>query len=322
MEQQESGGCGSADEHGACDCADPVKGVPAQDPAAEITHLAAKLMRLQSTMLVSSPGGRQHGARRAAVRSGFEVLRGFGVSLLHELREALTRDAFHYVYQPIVSVASGRVEGYEALIRWRRGSEIVTPDLFLPIAEETMLIAAIQQHLIQDLAAVYAKLESPAFLAINWAPSQLADPTAIAALIRRVQEMKLDPDRIVVEITERSALIDPRLTRAHFARLKEHGFRVALDDFGSGYCSFAFLARLPVDLLKIDGSLIRGAERCPRAAVVLRGVLAVAHELGHQVVAEGVESELQLAALRQLGCELAQGYFIGRPARELTASSG
>jgi EAL domain-containing protein (putative c-di-GMP-specific phosphodiesterase class I) len=310
MQQPECGG--PVEECGAGDLA--------QDPAAEIAHLAAKLMRLQSTTLVSSPGGEQHSARQAAVRSGIQVLRGFGVSLLHELREALVRNAFHYVYQPIVSVASGRVEGYEALLRWRRGSEIVTPALFLPIAEETLLIAAIQQHLIHDLSAVYAKLEPPAFIAVNWAPSQLADPNAIAALIGRVADMKLDPGRVVIEITERSALIDLRLVRSHIMRLKQHGFRIALDGFGSGYCSFASLARLPIDLLKIDGSLIRGAERCARAAVVLRGVLAVARELGHQVVAEGVESELQLAALRQLGCELAQGYFIGRPARELTAS--
>jgi EAL domain-containing protein (putative c-di-GMP-specific phosphodiesterase class I) len=313
MEERESAGPGSADEYAVDD--------RAPDPAAEITHLAARLMRLQSTMLAASDGGEQHGARHAAVRSGIEVLRGFGVSLLRELQEALARDAFHYVYQPIVSVATGDIAGYEALIRWRRGSEIVTPGLFLPIAEETSLIAAIQQHLIRDLAAVYAQLDPATFIAINWAPSQLADPTAIAALIGHAQDLKLEPDRIVIEITERSALVDPRLVRAHVDRLKEHGFRVALDDFGSGCCSFAFLARLPLDLLKIDGSLIRGAERCERAAIVLRGVLAVARELGHKAVAEGVESGAQLALLRQLGCELAQGYFIGHPARELASPS-
>jgi EAL domain-containing protein (putative c-di-GMP-specific phosphodiesterase class I) len=198
---------------------------------------------------------------------------------------------------------------------WRRGTEIVTPGRFLPIAEESLLISAISQQLLQELATVHGKLALPAFITFNWAPAQLAGPTANAALINRVNDRELEPDRIVIEITERSALIDPQLARRHVLRLKELGFRVALDEFASGYCSPMSLVRLPVNRIKIDVSLIREVGRCPRAAVVLRGIV----ELGRQTVAEGAESRLQLAFLRDLGCQLAQGHFIGRPVRELSA---
>ncbi len=311
-----------------------------EDPAAEIVQLAARLIRLQSNTDPTGPAGlrdpggeprRAEGSsasaegpaqsgRQAALRSGIEVLRGVGVSLVGELRDALERDAFHYVYQPIVSVVSGAVEGYEALIRWRRGTEILTPALFLPVAEETRLIAAIQQRLLDDVAAVYARLAAPTFIAINWSPAQLADTAAVSALVQRVAQLKLQPDRLVIEITRRSEMIDPNRSRDHIRILKDGGFRIALDDFGSGYGSLASLGALPIDLVKIGRPLIRDVGRSARAAVILKGILDMAHELGHRVVAEGVESAEQLTILRQVGCELAQGHQCGRPAREPMAS--
>jgi EAL domain-containing protein (putative c-di-GMP-specific phosphodiesterase class I) len=304
----------------------------APDPAGEIVRLAARLIRLQSRVRVSTAASadsgvadstaasdiRRRDARQAAIRSGIEVLEGFAVSLIGEIHEAIDREAFHYVYQPIVSTATGAIKGFEALLRWRRGAETVTPALFLPLAEETRSIIRIQQRLLDDIATAYARLPSPTFIAINWSPAQLSDVSAASSLIDRVAELQLDPTRIVVEITERSALSDPDLVHASAMRLKDHGFRLALDDFGSGYCSFTTLSELPIDLLKIDGSLIRSLNRSARARVILDGILEVAHRLGHRVVAEGVELVEQVHTLRELGCDLVQGAFVGEPAREPT----
>jgi EAL domain-containing protein (putative c-di-GMP-specific phosphodiesterase class I) len=293
------------------------------DPAAEIVALSARLLRLQSRL-----GGEDavhpsaSNARQAAVRSGMEVLQGLTVSLIDEIRQAAARDAFHYVYQPIVSLVTGAIESHEALIRWRRGEESVGPELFLPLAEETRLIAPIQQRLLDQLALVQTRLPSTVTVAINWSPVQLAQQNAVSALIDRARELRIDPRRVVIEITERSAMADPELTLASVRRLKEVGFGIALDDFGTGYCSFAYLSLLPVDIVKIDCSLIAAAEHSTRATTILDGVVDIAHRLGHRVVAEGVESAQQVRAARRLGCDLAQGRALGLPTHEPTAQAG
>ncbi len=307
---------------------------PTVDPAAQVVQLAAKLIRLQSHLkggtagsggapggvaVTVTAGSRQPNARQAAARSGIEVLQGFAVSLIGEIRDAIERDAFHYVYQPIVSATTGIVDSYEALVRWRRGEETVTPALFLPIAEETRSIVSLQQRLLDDVAAAYARLSAPVSICINWSPAQLSDSGAVSAFIDRIRELQIDPARIVIEITERSAMIDQELAQACILRLKETGFRIALDDFGSGYCGFSYLCRLPIDLIKLDGSLISELGRSERTVTVLDGIIDVAHKLGSQVVAERVETAQQLIALRRLGCDLIQGHVVGHPVRHPSA---
>jgi EAL domain-containing protein (putative c-di-GMP-specific phosphodiesterase class I) len=289
------------------------------DPAAEIVRLAAKLIRLQSRLQFeesaeTQPAGQS--GRQAAIRSGVELLQGVAVSLIGDIRRAIGRNAFHYVYQPIACATSGKVEGYEALIRWRRGEETLTPPFFLPLAEEARLVATIQQQLLEDIAAVHARLTAPISIYINWSIMQLSDTTAVSALIDRTKELQIDSRRIVIEITERSAMIEPGLALASVLRLKECGFRIALDDFGSGYCGFDYLSRLPIDIVKIDGLLSRAVERSARAGVIFDGIVDLAHRLGHQVVAEGVETAQQLSVVRRMGCDFAQGYIIGSERRE------
>lgn len=308
---------------------------PAADPATEIVRLAAKLIRLQShfksgveTLHEASvarpgatPASREQNSRQAAVRSGIEVLQGIAVSMIGEIHDGIEREAFHYDYQPIVATATGAVMGYEALVRWRRGEETVTPGFFLPIAEESRALVKMQQRLLDDVAAAYARLPAPIAIAINWSPAQLSDRSAVSAFIDRVAELNMDPRRIMVEITERTAIVDPELAYARILRLKEMGFQIALDDFGSGYCGFSYLSQLPVDLIKIDGALIANLGRSARANVILDGIVDLAHKLGNRVVAEGVETPQQLIALERLGCDFVQGYVIGRPVREPAAVS-
>jgi EAL domain-containing protein (putative c-di-GMP-specific phosphodiesterase class I) len=285
---------------------DTAGGLPAVEQAAELVSLAARLIELKSRI------------------GDLTALGDFAVTLTGEIEDAFERDAFCYFYQPILSATSGLIEGYEALLRWRRGGEAVSPALFLPIAEETGAIRAIQQRLLDDVALASSKLAAPAFISLNWSPRQFLKASAVSALIDRVAELKLDPARIIIEMTARSPMIDPDLVYFCVQLLKETGFQVALDDFGGRYGSLAYLSCLPIDFVKLDASLIAEVERSERAVRILSGVVDFAHQLGHRVIAKGIETQPQVRILRRLGCDLLQGHAIGSPAREprLTKADG
>ncbi len=277
---------------------DGAGGLVAAEQAVEIVNLAARLIRLKSRI------------------SDLTALGEFAVTLMGEMEEALERDAFCYFYQPILSASSGLIEGYEALIRWRRGGEAVAPALFLPIAEETGAIQAIQQRLLDDVALASSKLAAPTFISLNWSPRQFLKASAVSAMIDRVAQLKLDPSRLIIEITARSGMVDPDLVFFCVQLLKETGFQIALDDFGGRYGSLAYVSRLPIDFIKLDPSLIADVEHSERAADILAGVVDFAHQLGHRVMAKGIETQSQVRILRRLGCDLLQGHAIGSPARE------
>jgi EAL domain-containing protein (putative c-di-GMP-specific phosphodiesterase class I) len=307
-----------------------------EDPSPQIVRLAARLIRLQSHFrprpdALGEPGKilefladplAEQSAETAIRHSGIELLQGVATALNTAIVDAVERDAFFYEYQPVVSTANGALEGYEALVRWRRGDRAVSPDYFLPIAEETEAIVQMQQRLLDDVAAAYVQLAAPVSIGINWSPTQLSRVGAVSAFIDRVRELHIDPRRILIEVTERAVTVDPELAQANIARLKEQGFRIALDDFGRGYCGFAYLSRLPIDVIKIDSSLVDGLGQSARCAIILDGIVDIAHRLGYHVVAEGVETQEQFNVLRRSGCDSAQGKFIGYPSRHLLPNSG
>jgi diguanylate cyclase len=286
-----------------------------EDPSPQIVRLAARLIRLQSHF---KPRPDTVGEQTASI----ELLQGVATALNTAIVDAVERDAFFYEYQPVVSTTNGVLEGYEALVRWRRGDRAVSPDFFLPIAEETDAIVPMQQRLLNDVAAAYAQLAAPVSIGINWSPTQLSRVGAVSAFIDRVRELHIDPRRIIIEVTERAVTIDPELAQANIARLKEQGFRIALDDFGRGYCGFAYLNHLPIDVIKIDSSLVDGLGQSARCAIILDGIVDIAHRLGYHVVAEGVETQEQFNVLRRSGCDSVQGKFIGYPSRHLLPNSG
>lgn len=293
----------------------------AEHPGAATVDLAARLLRLQVHLSrhhierQAPLDARAGGAARAADQSGFESVATVAAALDAEIRDSVWRDAFYYDYQPIVCTRTGVVKSYEALLRWRRKGHIVSPAFFLPVAEETRSIIAIQQQLLTNVAAVYAELSHQTSIAINWSPTQLADPRAVSGFIDRARELQIDPKRIALEITERTVAIDPDATCANILRLKEQGFLIALDDFGKGYCGLGYLGHLPIDYVKIDGSLIVDLGESPRANLIVEAIVQLAHRLGSQVVAECVQTERQLSLLRSIGCDYVQGYLLGRPSR-------
>jgi EAL domain-containing protein (putative c-di-GMP-specific phosphodiesterase class I) len=207
--------------------------------------------------------------------------------------------------------------GAEALVRWLHpGRGLLDPDDFIPLAERTGLIKLLSHHVLDESLRrcrdwTAAGYDMP--VAVNLTVANLLDlelPNEIAELLR-VHE--LPPDRLELEVTETMIMADPFGVRQVLTRLSDMGVRLAIDDFGSGYSSLAYLRRLPVDVLKIDKSFVATMTEDANDATIVRSTIDLARNLGLQVVAEGVETTEAWCALRQFGCHVAQGFLIGRP---------
>lgn len=241
------------------------------------------------------------------------------LAIENALRSALDNDELELHYQPKLALASGRIVGVEALARWRhRGTgEYVSPERFVPIAEETGLIEslgawALRTACRQNRAWQRAGLP-PIAVAVNLSAAQLRQPELASLIAELLDETGLEARLLELELTESALIENPLMATAALRRLKDVGLRLAIDDFGTGYSSLAYLSRFPVDELKIDRSFVEGVVSDPAAAVISTSIIALAHELGLKVVAEGVESEAQLDFLRRHGCDEMQGYLFSRP---------
>ncbi|MEB0200814.1 EAL domain-containing protein [Cryobacterium sp. 5I3] len=247
------------------------------------------------------------------------------VSSLHsELVEALGRAEMRLHYQPVVALSSpDRVVGAEALIRWdhpRLG--LLAPAAFLPLAEETGLVADLDLWVLSEALADLAALgdaadlaaigEAPLHVAVNLASATLVDPRLIPTVRAALNRNRLRPERLVLEIVESRALIDLPGVVERLTELRRLGVCISLDDFGTGFSTLAWLNTLPVDQIKIDRTFTANLPDAASVALV-EGIIALAQKLDIDVVAEGVETEDQLAALREAGCAFAQGYLLGRP---------
>jgi diguanylate cyclase (GGDEF)-like protein len=241
--------------------------------------------------------------------------------LIERLRDALAAEQFLVHYQPIVTLGTGGFDAVEALVRWSPAAgAFVGPDRFIPAAEDSGLIVALGEWVLRQAcrdAVVWHRRHGTA-VTVNVSPRQLMEPDYPATVARALGDSGLPPAALILEITEGvlvgAANLDDR-TIAHLHALRRHGVRVAVDDFGTGYSSLAYLRDLPIDILKIDRSFLPGGEPDPadRQVSFVRTIVDLAHNLGLAAVAEGVETPAQLAMLRGLGCDKAQGYHFGRP---------
>jgi EAL domain-containing protein (putative c-di-GMP-specific phosphodiesterase class I) len=248
-------------------------------------------------------------------------LLGIGkIRLEAQLREALNQRALDLRLQPLLEIPQGRIGGYEALIRWthpERGP--VSPAEFIALAEETSLIVPVGEYVLDVACAALTTFHRqpvdggpPPFVAINVSARQLAEEGLIDRIVARTAAAGLPHAAVKVEITESQALDYP-VVKAVIARCHEHGIQVALDDFGTGYSNLGHLHELGFDAVKVDQSFARTMLQSPRAMAIVRAIVTMVHDLGADVVVEGIETEEQLAVLRELGCRYAQGYLIGRP---------
>jgi diguanylate cyclase (GGDEF)-like protein/PAS domain S-box-containing protein len=240
-----------------------------------------------------------------------------------DLRHALERGEFVLHYQPIVDLASGRIEEVEALIRWQHPKRgLVSPNEFIPIAEETGLIVPIGRWVLEQACSqVRAWGSDDLVVSVNLAARQFQDAQLLKDIAGILSATGLAPSRLKLEITESAAMHDAAATETTLRQLKMLGVGLAIDDFGTGYSALSYLKRFSVDTLKVDRSFVAGIGTSSDDTAIVSAIIALARSMGLEVTAEGVETADQQAHLRRLSCNRGQGYYFARPRdrAELTA---
>jgi EAL domain-containing protein (putative c-di-GMP-specific phosphodiesterase class I) len=242
-------------------------------------------------------------AQRASIRVG----------LRRDLEEAIDRSRFELFFQPQVAIDSGRIAGVEALLRWDhpvRGR--VEPQTFVDLAEESGLIGRLGSWALREAtqrASTWRQRPShlATTVAVNISPKQLADPGLPTLVQTAILESGIDPGRLCLEITERALIPDVPAAAQVLNDLKALGVKLAIDDFGTGYSSLVYVKQLPVDILKIDRSFVKGLGQELEDSAIVTAVINLAHTLGLTTVVEGVETQKQFEILRRYGCDYAQG---------------
>ena len=237
-----------------------------------------------------------------------------------DLRTALEREEFRNFYQPIVSLDSGRITGFEALLRWQHPSRgLLSPLEFIPVAEETGMIREIGwwnlQRACRQISVWNACRNSspPLTMSVNLSVKQFLQPNLAAEIGKLLREVGLPPDILKLEITESTVMADPSAAVEMLLQIKSLGVQLSIDDFGTGYSSLSYLHRFPLDTLKIDSSFTKAMGQAGDSMEIVRTILPMANSLRLNVIAEGVETAEQLAILRKLRCEYAQGYYFSKP---------
>ena len=281
-----------------------------RDDAANVEEL---LVHAETAMLSSKrsgPGGFavcDVGAVDSATKFAFVT----------RLRRAVQRQEWVLHYQPIVELATGAIQGVEALIRWQTNDgETIPPNEFIPLAEELGLIETIGDWVVEELVrqdhawrAEGLRLE----ISFNLSPREFGQPDLAERILSRLDKLRTDPTNVVVEITEGTAMRDPDRAQVILWDLHSRGLRLALDDFGTGYSSLSRLRTMPIDVLKIDRSFVSRVDEDPQAAKIVAAFIQLGQGLGMTTLAEGIETENEWRFLAEQGCELGQGFYFSRP---------
>ena len=235
-------------------------------------------------------------------------------ALESDLRAALAAGQFLLHYQPIVDIASGKISGFEALIRWQHPDRgMIAPATFIPVAEETGLIIPLGEWAIREACTTAASWPDNIQIAVNLSPVQFRSPGLLQVIVDALAASGLAPTRLELEITETILLQNNDATLETLYRLRELGVRIAMDDFGTGYSSLSYLQSFPFDKIKIDRSFVRDIVDSAGSLNIVRAVAALAQGLGIMATAEGVETEAQLEKIRSEGCTEMQGFLFSKP---------
>jgi EAL domain-containing protein (putative c-di-GMP-specific phosphodiesterase class I) len=275
------------------------------------------------------PGGLLRNAEAAMYQSKKSGPAGYVVSargsvdssaklqFVTKLRKAVDQRRWVLHYQPVIELSTGEMAGVEALIRWREpDGSLIPPGEFIPLAEELGLIEAIGDWVVNEIvyqSRAWADLDIDLEIGFNLSPRQFWQPDLAGRILSQIRDGGADPARIVVEVTETSAMIDPDRAQEILWELHRGGLRIAIDDFGTGYSSLSRLRDVPIDLLKIDRSFVSGVDRDPQAASIVTAFIELALGLGMTTLAEGIETHGELDLLVERGCLMGQGYLFSRP---------
>lgn len=276
-----------------------------------------------TAMYEAKHGGRNRYAIHDETEHNLDLLRN---DMETALRSAIDNDELRLHYQPELDLESGRIVGFEALVRWRHpDGRLVPPDEFIPLAEESGLIVDIGRWVIDEACRQAARWrvhrspdQEPVRIWVNLSARQLDDPQLVAFVEDAVARAGVSTDEICMEITESALMSDADSATVQLDRLRRLGISLGIDDFGTGYSQFEYLHRLPLDVLKIDRTFVDGLGSDTDAGVIVSAIIDLAHALGLIVIAEGVENPAQLEALAELGCDQAVGFYFSEP-REAAA---
>jgi diguanylate cyclase (GGDEF)-like protein/PAS domain S-box-containing protein len=280
------------------------------------------LRNAEAAMLESKKGGHAYVvSNRGALDSSAKL------QFVTRLRKAVESQRWTLHYQPVLDLQTGRMRGVEALIRWiEPDGTMVPPGDFIPLAEELGLIETIGDWVVRELvyqAQAWRELDIDLSTSFNLSPRQFWQPDLANGILERIGEGGIDPSRVIVEITESSAMADPDRAQTILEELHAGGLRIAIDDFGTGYSSLARLRDMPVDVLKIDRSFVSGVDTDPQNQSIVSAFIELARGLGLTTLAEGIETEGELAFVQQRGCVMGQGFLFSKavPPEEIIAMS-
>jgi EAL domain-containing protein (putative c-di-GMP-specific phosphodiesterase class I) len=242
------------------------------------------------------------------------------LALENDIRRAVERREFELYYQPIIRLKTGRISGFEALIRWHHPQRgLVSPAEFIPIAEETGLINDIGDWVLKDACQLIQTWEkqldknSMPTININVSSKQIAHGDLVEKITSTIEKNQISGANLKLEFTESMVMENPEMASSMITELKQYHVQTAIDDFGTGYSSLSYLHQFPIDTLKIDRSFINELKADGTNAEIVNTIVMLAHNLSLDVVAEGIEEEYQLQHLHSIGCDFAQGYYFAKP---------
>ncbi len=249
--------------------------------------------------------------------ASLERLAKHRMSIEMKLRQAVANKAFEIYYQPEFQIKDGKLIGFEALIRWPTPDGFITPDTFIPIAESTGLILPLGDWIIIEVCKQLKRWEKEGFsgfsVAVNLSPRQFQHQDIFHSVMSCLQQHELSPKALAIEITENMIIDNVETASRMLSKFQQFGIKVCMDDFGTGYASLNYLKNLPIDVLKIDRSFIHDMTESKQNRAIAASIISLGHNLGHKIIAEGVETEKQLHVLGELHCDIAQGFLLGRP---------
>ncbi|MCX7677368.1 MAG: GGDEF domain-containing phosphodiesterase, partial [Alteraurantiacibacter sp.] len=234
-----------------------------------------------------------------------------------ELRGAIQRDELALYFQPIIDLSTGRIRAFETLVRWFHPDKgELTPEEFIPVAEDTGLIITLGNWITRTAARACKSWPDHVHLAVNLSPVQLRAPGAALGIMAALRDTGLDPARLELEVTENLFVEECHETTVFMEQLAAQGVRFSLDDFGTGYSSLHYINTYPFSTIKVDRSFVSGPATGLRTEAIIRAVAEMGATLNMDIVAEGLETAEQVAAVRAAGCTLGQGYYFSRPVPE------
>jgi EAL domain-containing protein (putative c-di-GMP-specific phosphodiesterase class I) len=237
-----------------------------------------------------------------------------------DLRRAFANGEFELHYQPLVSIASDRISGFESLLRWRHPDKgMISPAEFIPVAEDIGLITQLGEWVLREACAEAVKWPADVKVAVNLSPAQFRSRNLVQIVISALAQSGLSPRRLELEITESVFLAETDANLAILHQLRELGVGISMDDFGTGYSSLSYLRSFPFDKIKIDRSFVKDLAQRPDCSAIVRAISGLGRSLNITTTAEGVETEDQLDWLRAEGCNEVQGFLFSaaRPAAEI-----